>query len=1216
MNAVSSSFAAKRAARAFLAVLGIISLGAACAHASTTITANGASAGRTYEGVGGVFSNGMTRLLLDYPANQRADILKFLFQDKFGAGLQHVKVEIGADVNTSAGTEPSHMRSSTDFDITRGSNLWIAKQAKTLNSAILLDALRWGTPAWITTDANKYLYHKKFLEGARDDTAFLLNFNYLGASANETEGDVAAPTASGTIPFQRDWIVNTLRPGLNADGFSAVKLTAADSNLGWWIADKVQSDAPLKSALYSLNAHYVDYSTSGDGVERAIASGMPLWAGEHLAPGRHGFVVGVIDTAWHMIRAYTQGRMTKYEMHPALESNYPNTPFNHKSILAASWPWSGHYEVTNGVWMTAHFTQFAYPGWKYLDQACAADDSGGYVTLKDAASSNWSMIMVNYSPRPQDYVVNLSGGLSTGTVRVWRSIESSVFVQQANKTPVSNSFTITLEPYSLYSLTTTSGQTKGAATYSNPAMAPFALDYSDNFNSYTVGKQPKYFSDQGGAFEIVTEGAGKALKQIITGAAVPTKWKYRSNPDPYTLVGDVNWKNYEIEVKVKLEDSAGSVRIGGRATHNGKLDNLADCYNLLLTKPASGSSTWAIQNKETTIGAGSGTTTFNSNTWYTVVVRFENNTITAWLNGTQLGSVSAGFISSGQALLGCSFNNVRFDDLVIRKIDLTTPIACLRYNDKDTRLVWTGTWEDQDGDWENYERTMSASRESGSRLFAKFNGTAVSVIGQRSTDSGKADVYIDGALSTTIDTYAATPLDSASKSGEYIPVVHQALVTVRDLAAGDHTIEVVVRSDKNASAVDNYVRIDAIETLGGTGLLTPPTQLFWLVDDDFDTTTAGTIPAGWIVQSDASTSATVENFPSSGNRSLRLNDASVSGVTRATRKFSPLSGVVPLRFGYHATQVGKWNRIYVKSLGTNAVMLFDTDDPLLGLCYENSGGTKVKIQDIVNATWYTLDVEVDTVNDTFDLYVNGTLKVNNAALRNPVSSVDRIYAESGGSFTGTAYLDTVEVIASNWQARSFVNDHFNTQVVDEQPRWWGLSVYESTPTTPPLSENANVTCTIKAVPSAGDKSMQLHDFHSTKGVSISRGFRRTADRNVTVEYRFKTNATASLTAMSVRGRRDAAVKLVDSATNGLAYINASGTETSLQAIAANTWYTVKVILNPVSRVYDLYVDGVLKLNDQAFIANDISSLDGIVFATDPVKTSVDFNIDNVKVSVP
>jgi len=47
---------------------------------------------------------------MDYPEPQRSQILDFLFKPHYGAGFQHLKLEIGGDVSSTDGTEPSYAR--------------------------------------------------------------------------------------------------------------------------------------------------------------------------------------------------------------------------------------------------------------------------------------------------------------------------------------------------------------------------------------------------------------------------------------------------------------------------------------------------------------------------------------------------------------------------------------------------------------------------------------------------------------------------------------------------------------------------------------------------------------------------------------------------------------------------------------------------------------------------------------------------------------------------------------------------------------------------------------------------------------------------------------------------------------------------------------------------------------------------------------------------
>ena len=90
-----------------------------------------------------------SRLLIDYPEPYRSQILDYLFKPGYGAALQHLKVEIGADVNSTDGSEPSHMRHRSDHDYNRGYEWWLMEEAHRRNPNIILDALPWGAPGWI-----------------------------------------------------------------------------------------------------------------------------------------------------------------------------------------------------------------------------------------------------------------------------------------------------------------------------------------------------------------------------------------------------------------------------------------------------------------------------------------------------------------------------------------------------------------------------------------------------------------------------------------------------------------------------------------------------------------------------------------------------------------------------------------------------------------------------------------------------------------------------------------------------------------------------------------------------------------------------------------------------------------------------------------------------------------------------------------------------------
>jgi hypothetical protein len=96
-------------------------------HVSVTIS--GARPGPVFQGIGAISGGGgNSRLLIDYPASERAQILDYLFSPDYGASLQMPKLEIGGG-------------GFYEF--------WLARQALARNPAIKLYGLQWTAPGWV-----------------------------------------------------------------------------------------------------------------------------------------------------------------------------------------------------------------------------------------------------------------------------------------------------------------------------------------------------------------------------------------------------------------------------------------------------------------------------------------------------------------------------------------------------------------------------------------------------------------------------------------------------------------------------------------------------------------------------------------------------------------------------------------------------------------------------------------------------------------------------------------------------------------------------------------------------------------------------------------------------------------------------------------------------------------------------------------------------------
>lgn len=177
-------------------LLGLFAFGALGRSAlvdAKPIVIDGASPGRVYDGLGGLSAGASSRLLIDYQEPQRSQILDYLFKPNYGASLQICKVEIGGDVNSTDGSEPSHMHTATDQNYHRGYEWWLMQQAKKRNPSLKLYALEWAVPAWVNpagedvwTDSNITL---KPVRG-RDDP---------GAVGGPVSANKAAPEVLKTV---------------------------------------------------------------------------------------------------------------------------------------------------------------------------------------------------------------------------------------------------------------------------------------------------------------------------------------------------------------------------------------------------------------------------------------------------------------------------------------------------------------------------------------------------------------------------------------------------------------------------------------------------------------------------------------------------------------------------------------------------------------------------------------------------------------------------------------------------------------------------------------------------------------------------------------------------------------------------------------------------------------------------------------------------------
>ncbi|WP_410597259.1 RICIN domain-containing protein [Amycolatopsis sp. lyj-23] len=636
-----------------------LAVGAGPAEAATTaITVDGAQSGRTFDGIGAISGGGgNSRLLADYPAAQQSQILDYMFKPGYGANLQLLKLELGGDANSTDGSEPSVEHARGQINCNAGYEFWLAEQAKARNPNIGLYGLAWTAPGWInggfwSTDTINYLI--TWLGCAKQHG---LNIKYLGGW-NERGHDM-------------NWYVQ-LRSALNNAGYSSIQIVGDDS--GWSVADDMARNAAFNNAVSIVGVHYS--CNGGDGGDATSCQstqtgrnlGKPLWDSEN---GSQDMNTGAPALIRAITRGYVDAKMTSFFNWPLIAAIYPNLPFSTVGLATAGSPWSGNYTIGTSTWATAQVTQFTQPGWKFIDSASGylggAESNGTYVTVKSGTGSDYSTILETTTTNSaQTANFHIQGGLSTGTVHVWATNVNSPsaatsFVHTQDITPSGGSYSLTMQPGYVYTVTTTTGQGKGTATA--PAAHGLALPYSDNFDAYGNGTEAKYLSDMQGSFEVqpCTGRPGQCVQQMAP--VKPIEWQ--DDSDSYSLIGDTRWSNYTVSSDVLLR-SAGTTELLGRANTQLRPQSHMNAYYFRIRDTGQ----WWIEKMYTdgsnhTLATGT-TTALGTGQWHNLAFTFQGPTISAKVDGKQIGSVTDSSFQSGQAGLGIQgYRTDQFDNLSI-----------------------------------------------------------------------------------------------------------------------------------------------------------------------------------------------------------------------------------------------------------------------------------------------------------------------------------------------------------------------------------------------------------------------------------------------------------------------------------------------------------------------------------------------------------------------
>jgi hypothetical protein len=124
--------------------------------------------------------------------------------------------------------------------------------------------------------------------------------------------------------------------------------------------------------------------------------------------------------------------------------------------------------------------------------------------------------------------------------------------------------------------------------------------------------------------------------------------------------------------------------------------------------------------------------------------------------------------------------------------------SVVRYEQTHAAVARSGEWANNNGAFNSGSSAM-LSMDAGSRTTFTFVGTGVRWIGYRDEWSGVAKVYLDNALTATVDTFASAG------------AAQTVLYSVSGLSSGSHTLVLEPTGSRNAQSGGSWVWVDAFD---------------------------------------------------------------------------------------------------------------------------------------------------------------------------------------------------------------------------------------------------------------------------------------------------------------------------------------------------------------------------------------------------------------------
>jgi hypothetical protein len=126
--------------------------------------------------------------------------------------------------------------------------------------------------------------------------------------------------------------------------------------------------------------------------------------------------------------------------------------------------------------------------------------------------------------------------------------------------------------------------------------------------------------------------------------------------------------------------------------------------------------------------------------------------------------------------------------------------AAVPHDDRSASILYAGTVDQVDGSGA-FQGTLSVLDGAGESAELSCTCRRIGILARRDSASGKAQVWVDGVLKTTVDLYRATATD-------------KVYVYMTNLAFGPHAVRLTWTGTKNPSSSGTNISLDGIGVVG------------------------------------------------------------------------------------------------------------------------------------------------------------------------------------------------------------------------------------------------------------------------------------------------------------------------------------------------------------------------------------------------------------------